>query len=83
MNDTAVPCIIGDDHLTQQDQGELSKDSLERLTRPASEHGLAGCRDHLADLKVFRVGRTRVAVYLVGKTKDGAWAGVRTTSVET
>ncbi len=37
----------------------------------------------LTDLRVFRVGKIRVEIYIVGKTKAGQWAGVHTTSVET
>lgn len=37
----------------------------------------------LGGLEVWRVGEVRVAVYLVGRTTSGAWAGVRTVSVET
>ncbi len=44
---------------------------------------LQALREQLAGIKVFRVGQTQVAIYLVGKTKDGDWAGLRTTSVET
>jgi hypothetical protein len=40
-------------------------------------------REQLTDLKVFRIGQIQVAIYLIGKTRDGAWAGVRTTSIET
>jgi len=32
---------------------------------------------------VFRVGKVKVDVFVVGKTADGDWAGLRTTSVET
>jgi hypothetical protein len=46
-------------------------------------HLQATLNEHLEGLRAFRVGDRRVAVYLVGKTRDGAWAGVRTTSVET
>lgn len=37
----------------------------------------------LAEPRAFRVGRTRVDVYVLGKTRSGAWAGVHTVSVET
>lgn len=39
--------------------------------------------EQLAGLKVFRAGEVRVAVYLIGKTQSGSWAGLRTLSVET
>jgi hypothetical protein len=35
-------------------------------------------------VKVYRVGDApEKAVYIVGKTKDGKWAGLKTTLVET
>jgi hypothetical protein len=39
----------------------------------------------LTSLKAFRVGdgEVRVDVYLIGKLRGGAWAGVHTVSVET
>jgi len=37
----------------------------------------------LADLKVFRVATRRVDIYLIGRTRAGAWAGLHTISVET
>ena len=37
----------------------------------------------LAGLKVIRVGERKVDVYLIGRTRAGDWAGLRTTSVET
>ncbi len=38
---------------------------------------------HLTEPKVFRVGEVEITIYLVGKTQDGDWAGLKTTSVET
>lgn len=40
-------------------------------------------REQLTDAKVFKIGGPRVAVYIVGKTKEGDWAGLKTTAVET
>jgi hypothetical protein len=37
----------------------------------------------LAGLRVFRVGDIEVGIYLIGKTPNGDWAGLRTVSVET
>ena len=36
-----------------------------------------------SDVKVLRVGQRKVDVFLIGRAKSGAWAGVHTTSVET
>lgn len=40
-------------------------------------------KEHLADIKVFRLGTISIDVYVVGKTKSGAWAGVATKVIET
>lgn len=40
-------------------------------------------RGRLTVPKVFRVGERRVAVYLIGQAKEGGWAGLKTTAVET
>ena len=37
----------------------------------------------LTDLHIFRAGRIRVDVYLLGKSKSANWVGLHTTSVET
>ena len=37
----------------------------------------------LTDVRVFRVGRLKVDVYLIGRTAGGSVAGLHTTSVET
>jgi hypothetical protein len=37
----------------------------------------------LTNPKVVRIGRRKIAVYVVGGAKEGGWAGLRTTSVET
>ena len=38
---------------------------------------------NLADVKVFRVGETNIDIYVVGKTPEGDWAGLKTSAVET
>jgi histidine triad (HIT) family protein len=41
-------------------------------------------QEQLSGVKVYRVGdEPEKAVYIVGKTKDGKWAGLNTTVVET
>jgi hypothetical protein len=39
--------------------------------------------EQLSGVKVFRFGDVELDVYLVGKTKEGEWAGLKTKSVET
>jgi hypothetical protein len=39
--------------------------------------------EQLSGVKVFRFGDVEVEIYVVGKTKDGEWAGLKTKAVET
>jgi hypothetical protein len=39
--------------------------------------------EQLSGVRVFRFGDVEVEIYVVGKTKDGEWAGLKTKSVET
>jgi hypothetical protein len=39
--------------------------------------------DQLTDAAVFKVGKVNIDVYVVGKTKDGEWVGLKTKAVET
>lgn len=40
-------------------------------------------RDHLKELKVFKVGRVRVKIAILGKSATGQWIGLETNSLET
>ena len=40
-------------------------------------------RDNLTDLRVFRLGRINMDVYVVGRAPSGNWLGLRTQIVET
>lgn len=37
----------------------------------------------LMNARVFRVGDRKLSVYVVGQVKDGGWAGLVTTAIET
>lgn len=39
--------------------------------------------EHLCGVKVYKIGEVEMEVYIVGKTADGRWAGVKTEVVET
>jgi hypothetical protein len=69
---------------------------FERLTRKREWHGEAEKRsvrkfaklekllkENLHDLKVFRFGRVRIDIYVVGIDAEGNLAGVKTKAVET
>jgi hypothetical protein len=59
-------------------QGEEEKEEAARY-----RNLLKVLREQLSGIKVFRVGQRKISVYVVGKTKDGHWAGLQTISVET
>jgi len=40
-------------------------------------------KDNLDDPKVFRVGEVEVEIYIVGRTQNRDWAGLKTTATET
>lgn len=40
-------------------------------------------KDNLSELKVFKIGRVRKEIFVVGRDKDNRLVGVRTESVET
>jgi hypothetical protein len=42
-----------------------------------------GIEQNLKDPKVFKVGKTKVTLFLVGQTDSGDWVGLKTTAVET
>lgn len=67
------------DLTTAQDwHGEEEKAAVEKYGNL-----LAVIRQNLSDVKVFKVGATKVSVFIVGKTEEGDWAGLKTTAVET
>jgi hypothetical protein len=52
--------------------------------RPKFQELQKALEAQLAGIKVYKVGdEAEKAVYIVGKTKDGRWAGLKTTVVET
>lgn len=40
-------------------------------------------QQNLTDTKVFRVGKIQIDIFIVGKSDQGDWAGVKTRAVET
>jgi hypothetical protein len=63
--------------LTAEDSGAGAADAEEYRVL------LQVVQEQLSGVKVFRVGQTKVTIYIVGRTKDGDLAGLKTTSVET
>jgi Nuclease A inhibitor-like protein len=65
--------------IAEQDwHGEREKESTERFRSLVDV-----LQRTLDDLRVYRVGETEVDAYIVGRTKDGEWAGLKTKLVET
>ena len=40
-------------------------------------------QENLADVRVYRLGRISIAVYIIGRSPDGNWLGLRTRVIET
>ncbi|HKO44634.1 MAG TPA: nuclease A inhibitor family protein [Pyrinomonadaceae bacterium] len=47
------------------------------------EHLEQFLRKHLTDLKVYKVGRINIPVYIVGRSPEGNWLGLSTRVVQT
>jgi hypothetical protein len=39
--------------------------------------------EHVSDIRVVKIGEVNVTVFVLGKTKDGMWMGLKTEVVET
>jgi hypothetical protein len=62
--------------------GQLA--TLPSEDRPKFRKLAAAVQEHLADLKVYKVGDDpEKVVYIVGKTQDGKWDRLKTSVVET
>lgn len=44
---------------------------------------LSVLRQHLSDLRGYKVGRINMPVYLIGRSSEGSWLGLSTRVVET
>ena len=40
-------------------------------------------QDNLADVRVYRIGRIQIDVYIVGRSAAGSWIGLKTRVIET
>ena len=64
-------------------------DFFKYLTEDGAEHAdqfrklQQAVGQRLSGLRVFRIGEVNIDVYVVGRTADGQWAGLKTHSVET
>ena len=56
---------------------------IERETMRQYQRLFAVIQQRLTDVKVFFLGKVRVEIYIVGRSADGDWVGVKTTAIET
>src|SRR5262249_32950352 len=77
-------------------QTQTLDDFFEELVTPQKWHGeqekadvqkyqnlLKLIKQQLTEAQVFRVGETDLDIYIVGRTREGDWAGLKTRAVET
>lgn len=57
--------------------------AVSKAHRPEFDALAKMLHEHLSGIKVYKVGEVEMDVYIVGKTADGHWAGVKTEVVET
>ena len=77
--------------LAEADEGSpVETTTLDKFFRTVSKEDkpqfdtlAAVLREQLSDIKVYKVGEAEKQVFIVGKTNDGVWAGVKTVVVET
>lgn len=72
------------------DEAPVEKQTLAAFTRTIAEESrgdyaplFALLRNKLKGVAVFKVGEVNIDVYIVGRTTDGQYAGVKTKAVET
>ena len=71
--------------LTNEPAGSrVEETSVEQfLANGRFEHLERFLRKHLTDLKVYKVGRINIPVYIVGRSSEGNWLGLSTRVVQT
>ena len=65
-------------------ESRVEETSLELfLANGQFEHLERFLRNHLTDLKVYKVGTINIPVYIIGKSPEGNWLGLSTRVVQT
>ena len=68
----------------EPEDSRVEETSVEQfLANGQFEHLERFLRHHLTDLKVFKVGRINIPVYIVGRSPEGNWLGLSTRLVQT
>jgi hypothetical protein len=85
LNEDTLPQRLGTEEGTPVETTTLDKffRAVSKEDKPAFDRLAGVLHQHLSNLRVFKVGETEKEVYIVGKTTDGVWAGLKTTVVET
>jgi len=68
------------DRLTTERDWHTSVDK-NRIRRFAKLRSIL--EENLNELKIFRIGKIQICIYVIGKTTDGIVAGIKTSTVET
>jgi hypothetical protein len=58
-------------------------DAEDKKTVEQYRNLVAMLKKNLVDSKVFKIGDAELEIYIVGRTTDGDWAGIKTKAVET
>jgi hypothetical protein len=58
-------------------------DAEDKMTVERYRNLLAVLKKKLKDPKVFKIGEVKIDIFIVGRTTDGEWAGIKTQAVET
>lgn len=64
-------------------QRQLWYGEPEKLAAARNQTLHTSVKQLLKNVSVFRIGRRKIAIYVVGQALEGGWAGLRTTAIET
>lgn len=68
----------------ESEEAQVEETSVEQfLATGPFEHLEKFLREHLKDLRVYKVGAISIPVYIVGKSPEGSWLGLSTRVVQT
>ena len=72
------------DDLFRAAAAEADWKSEQQLATARRYQALVGwLQDNLMDVRVYRIGRVQIDVYIVGRSADGNWIGLQTRVIET
>ena len=71
------------DRVEATDLDDIFRDAVAGDNAKKFQKLIKTLKDTLDDIRVYRVGEVEKDVYIVGKTKGGGWAGLKSKVVET